>query len=245
MMLLHVKNLSKLFGGVTAVKNLNFEVHKGEILGLIGPNGCGKTTLFNLITGFYKPDGGTIFFEGKDITSIKPYKACQMGIARTFQIVRPFSELTAWENVAIGRLYGSDPVRSLDQGKKEVQHILDFIGFGDKTRVIANHLGLVDRKTLELGRGLATRPKLLLLDEMMAGLNPVEVETTMRLVQRITDSGVTIIIVEHLMKAVLGMSDRIIVLNAGEKIAEGTPKEIISNPLVIHAYLGRSLYARG
>lgn len=245
MVLLQVRNLSKLFGGVMAIKNLDFEVNKNEILGLIGPNGCGKTTLFNVITGFHKSDRGAIFLEGKDITYVKPYMACQMGIARTFQIVRPFPELTTLENVAIGRLYGRDPIRSLDQGRKEAQEILNFIGFADKTDAIARNLGLVDRKTLELGRALATKPKLLLLDEIMAGLNPVEIETTMRLVQAIRESGITVVVVEHLMKAVLGMSDRIIVLNAGEKIAEGTPKQIFSDPNVIQAYLGRTLHAHG
>lgn len=245
MVLLRVCTLSKFFGGVTAIKNLDFEVKKNEILGLIGPNGCGKTTLFNLITGFHKSDRGAIFLEGKDITHVKPYMACQKGIARTFQIVRPFSELTTLENVAIGTLYGSDPIRSLNQGRKEAQKILNFIGFADKTKVIARNLGLVDRKTLELGRALATKPKLLLLDEIMAGLNPVEIETTMRLVHAIRESGITVIVVEHLMKAVLGMSDRIIVLNAGEKIAEGTPKQISVDPQVIQAYLGRTLHANG
>jgi len=245
MVLLRVRNLSKFFGGVTAIKNLDFEVNKDEILGLIGPNGCGKTTLFNLITGFHKADRGDISLEGKDITHVKPYRACQMGIARTFQIVRPFSELTTLENVAMGTLYGSSPTRSLEQGRKEAQRILNFIGFDRKTHVIARNLSLVDRKTLELGRALATKPKLLLLDEMMAGLNPVEIESTMRLVQAIRESGITVIVVEHLMKAVLGMSDRIIVLNAGEKIAEGTPKQISSDPQVIQAYLGRTLHAHG
>jgi branched-chain amino acid transport system ATP-binding protein len=243
MPLLEIENLSKAFGGVLAVRHLDFTVSEGEILGLIGPNGSGKTTLFNLITGLLKPDTGRIRFNNKDITGIAPYKICQSGVARTFQLVRPFTQMTPLENVMVGRAYGSDPVLNTGQARIESEEILALAGLAGKPVRTAAMLGLVDRKRLEIARALATKPKLLLLDEMMAGLNPVEIEDAMRLVKGIRDSGITLIVVEHVMRAVLGISDRMIVLNVGEKIAEGTPQEIASNRQVIDAYLGEESYA--
>ena len=243
MLILEVENLSKSFGGVQALRKVEFVLNEGEILGLIGPNGSGKTTLFNLIAGLMKSDEGKIRFKDRDITNVKSYRVCQSGIARTFQIVRPFAHLTTLQNVMVGRAYGGNPVRNMHQAKRESEEILKYIGLGGKESIAAHSLTLVDRKRLELARALATKPELLLLDEMMAGLNPTEVEDAMRLIKRIRDSGVTLIMVEHVMKAVMGISDRIMVLNVGEKIAEGTPQEISSNKQVIEAYLGEEANA--
>jgi branched-chain amino acid transport system ATP-binding protein len=242
-LLLEVERLSKSFGGLTALRALNFGVNEGEILGLIGPNGSGKTTLFNLITGALKPDSGQVRFRGENITGLKPHQVCQMGIARIFQLVKPFAQMTALQNVMVGRLYGRNPARSLKQATIESRETLDFVGLGDKADIVAGSLTLADRKRLELGRALAARPQLLLLDELMAGLNPVETETAMRLVKNIMDSGITVIMVEHIVKAVVGLSNRMIVINAGEKIAEGAPQQVVNDQQVIEAYLGKTQHA--
>jgi branched-chain amino acid transport system ATP-binding protein len=244
MTFLEVENLSKTFGGVVAINRVSLTLNHGEILGLIGPNGSGKTTLFNLISGLIKPDTGRIRFNDKDITGIPAYKICQSGIARTFQLVKPFSRLSPLQNVMVGRAYGSDPARNTRQARIEAEQILALTGLIGRRVPRAGMLGLVDRKRLEIARALATRPKLLLLDEMMAGLNPTEVEDAMRLVRGIRDSGITVIVVEHVMKAIMGISDRVIVLNVGEKIADGTPQEVASNSHVIEAYLGKGRHAR-
>lgn len=243
MAFLKVENLSKSFGGLQVLSNVNFEVHQGEILGLIGPNGSGKTTLFNLITGFLKPNIGKIIFEGKDITSAQNHHVCQVGIARTFQLVKPFAHMTALQNVVVGRMYGRKPAQNLREAHAESEEILGSIGLVTKKDNIAHSLTLSDRKRLELAKALATRPKLLLVDEMMAGLNLTETEEAIRIIKKIRDSGVTLMVVEHVMKAVLGISDRIMVLNAGEKIAEGAPQEIMRDKGVIEAYLGKESYA--
>ena len=225
-----------------AVNFVSMEVVEGEILGLIGPNGAGKTTLFNLITGIHLPSKGQILFDGKDITTAASHKRCWMGIARTFQLVRIFPELTVSENVAIGRVYGRDSVRSKFQAESEADEILEKVGLADRASEKAKSLTLVDRKRLELARALATKPKLLLLDELLAGLNPSEMLASMELIQSIRKMGITIIMVEHLVKAVFGVADRIVVLNAGDLIAEGTPNAIARDPRVIDAYLGTSSY---
>jgi branched-chain amino acid transport system ATP-binding protein len=243
MPMLEVENLSKSFGGLVAIGNLNFTITEGEILGLIGPNGSGKTTLFNLITGLLKPDAGKIRFYKKDIAGIAPHKICQGGIARTFQLVKPFARMSTLQNVMTGRAYGREPARNIKQARLESEEILAFTGLARKKVPMAAMLSLVDRKRLEIARALATKPKLLLLDEMMAGLNPTETEDAMNLVKKIRDSGITLIVVEHVMRAVLGISDRVIVLNVGKKIAEGTPQEVASNRQVIEAYLGEEGYA--
>jgi branched-chain amino acid transport system ATP-binding protein len=238
MKLLEVENVSKGFGGVIAVHRVSFDLHQGEVLGLIGPNGAGKSTLFNLITGISKPDEGKIRFNHQDITGIAPYKICQCGIARTFQLVKPFSRLTPMENVMVGRAYGGQPARNIKQARMESAQILSLTGLGDKPVRTAGMLSLVDRKRLEIARALATKPQLLLLDEMMAGLNPTELDDAIRLIKAIRDSGISLIVVEHVMKVIMGISDRIIVLKVGEKIADGTPLEVTSNRQVIEAYLG-------
>lgn len=238
MPMLDVEGLYKSFGGLVAIKNLDFTVNEGEIVGLIGPNGSGKTTFFNLISGLLKPDAGKIRFDNRDITGVRPHQICQAGIARTFQLVRPFTRMSPLQNVMVGRAYGTEPAHSMRQAKSESEETLAFTGLARKKVAMAAMLSLVDRKRLEIARALATKPKLLLLDEMMSGLNPAETEDAMSLVKKIRDSGITLIVVEHVMRAVLGISDRVIVLNGGEKIAEGTPQEVASNRQVIEAYLG-------
>jgi len=244
MPILEVENLSKSFEGLVAVSNVSFTVDEGMIFGLIGPNGSGKTTLFNLITGFLKPDAGKISFQGKEITGVAPYHLCKVGIARTFQLNKPFSSMTASENVMVGRIYGNEAARNLSEASAEAEGLLMLMGLEKKRHSIAGVLGIVDRKRLEVARALATKPKILFLDEVMAGLNLREIEDVMQLLKNLRNSGVTLIIVEHVMKALLGVSDHVMVLNAGEKIAEGTPREIVRNQQVIEAYLGEGFSAR-
>jgi branched-chain amino acid transport system ATP-binding protein len=240
---LEVERLTKSFGGLTAVFDLSFGLEEGEIVGLMGPNGSGKTTLFSLITGFLKPDTGEVRFKGKGITGLKPHKVCENGIMRTFQLVKPFTNMIAVENVMVGRVYGRNPAVSLNKAEKESREILEFVGLGDKCDIVAGNLTLPDRKRLEVARALAGRPHLLLLDEIMAGLNPVEVEAAVQLVRNINKSGVTIFMIEHIVKVLMGISRKVIVINVGAKIAEGPPKEIVKNKKVVEAYLGKKGHA--
>ena len=242
-MFLQLERVAKSFKGLMAVNFVTMQVNEGEILGLIGPNGAGKTTLFNLITGVYPPSQGQVIFEGKDITSTAPHTRCWMGIARTFQLVRPFPNMTVLENVTTGRVYGHSAIKKRHQAETEALEILEKVGLANQVSTKAHNLTLVDRKRLELARALATKPKLLLLDELLAGLNPSEMLASMELIQSIRDSGITIIMVEHLIKAVFGIANRMVVLNAGELIAEGTPGEVANNERVIDAYLGKSYHA--
>jgi branched-chain amino acid transport system ATP-binding protein len=233
--LLEARGLAKRFGGVQAVSGLDLTVARGELLGLIGPNGAGKTTVFNLLSGFATPDAGDIRFDGRPIGGLPPHAICRLGLARTFQIVRPFPRMTVLENVRVGALARHPQAgRALDRAHAVVERV----GLGARARVVAGSLTLAERKRLELARALATEPTLLLLDEVMAGLNPTEIETIIELIRGIHASGVSMLLIEHNMRAVMALSHRIVALSFGEKIAESSPSAVANHPKVIEAYLG-------
>jgi branched-chain amino acid transport system ATP-binding protein len=234
-MLLEVRGLTKHFAGLTAVLDFDQSVKSGEILGLIGPNGAGKTTLFNLISGFLHPSKGKIIFKNKEVTGMKPAQICRLGIARTFQIVKPLGRMTVLENVMVGAFCRTKDPRKVRELATEV---LEFTHQSEIMNKKAASLTLGDRKLLEISRALATRPDLLLLDECMAGLNSKEISVAIQLIGKIKEKGITIIVIEHVMKAIMSISDRIVVLNYGEKIMEGNPEEVVNDQQVIKAYLG-------
>ena len=235
-----VKNLHKSFGDLKAVDGANFEVRQGEIFSLLGPNGAGKTTLFNTVAGVFRPESGMIRFNGEEITGLPPFELSLKGIARTFQITKPFLNITVLDNMMVGAL---SKEKNLETGKKISLEVLQFVGLASKKDLMAAKLTLEDRKRLELARALATKPRLLLLDEVMAGLNPKEMEDTLKLIRKVQAEGMTIFVVEHVMKAILSVSHRVMVLHHGEKIAEGAPNDIVQNQKVIDAYLGQSYHA--
>ncbi len=237
---LKIENMCKSFGGLMAISHLDLDMEEGQSLGLIGPNGSGKTTALNLITGFLKPDTGRIVFRDENIAGLPRYRVCQKGIARTFQIIKPFLDFTALENVMAGRSFGHQPAANLKIAAKESRELLDRVGLGDKAEVKAKDLSLMQRKRLELARALGARPYLLLLDELMAGLNPSETDEACSLIKSIRDQGMTMIVVEHIVKAICDLSDHVVVLNMGEKIAEGPSQDIICNQQVVEVYLGKA-----
>ncbi len=240
MRILTAEQLCKSFGGLRAINNLDFHVDEGEIVGIIGPNGSGKTTTLNLITGFLKPNSGKIIFRGEEISGLARHNVNQKGIARTFQLCKPFMDFTALQNVMVGRAYSRIPSQNLRLAEKESLEILEQVGLGSKAQVLVKNLRVMERKRLELARALATKPYLLLLDELMAGLNLTEANEACKMISQIRDTNISILMVEHIVKAVTCLSDRIIVLDMGEKIAEGCPDEIIHDPKVIDVYLGTS-----
>jgi branched-chain amino acid transport system ATP-binding protein len=238
MVLLEGKKVTKMFGGLTAVADVDFELQEGEIFGLIGPNGAGKTTLLNLINGVFPITRGELFFGGKRLNGLKPYQITRLGIGRAFQIVRAFEGLTVKENVLVGNLFGRKKPKDIKKGLKEVEVILEFLGLAPKMDYMVSEITIADRKRLELARALSMEPKLLLLDEVMAGLNPREVDDLMATIVQINQKGISILLIEHVMKAVMGISHRIMVLQFGKRIALGSPQEIAGNQKVIESYLG-------
>ena len=240
---LEVDNLSRAFGGVQAVNGVTFALTPGEIVGLIGPNGAGKTTLVNLVTGVVSPSSGTVRFGGRDVTRQRPWQAARNGLARTFQVVQPFPEMTVLDNVAAGALFAGRAASRADAEAQARDH-LSFVGLAYEAHRPAAALPLPGRKRLELAKSLAMKPKVLLLDEVNAGLNTGEVEQALMLMRAIADRGITILIIEHLMKVVLTLSQRILVLHRGKLVSEGEPKAVIQDPVVIEAYLGRKFAER-
>jgi branched-chain amino acid transport system ATP-binding protein len=243
MPILEGRGVTKFFGGLAAVSNVDFTVDQGEILGLIGPNGAGKTTLFNLISAALPLSSGEIRFKGQKISGLKPHQICRMGISRTFQETKVFPNIPVFQNVLVGAFFGTPTHISGAAAANEATQALEFVGLTAMSATPINDLTLVNQKRVEVARALATKPELLLLDELMAGLTPTEVSEAMKLVTRIRDKGVTVVMVEHVMKAIMGISARVMVLNHGEKIAEGTCSEISCNKTVIDIYLGEAIHA--
>ena len=235
MRLLSVKNIARFFGGLAALTDVSFDVQKGEIIGLIGPNGAGKTTLFNVINGFYRPSEGEVFFNGKNISRLKPNRICMLGIARTFQVVKPLRRMTVLDNVIASSFLRA---KTKAEAEKAALEVLEFTGLHDERNLLSKGLPLGKRKRLEIARALATGPEMLLLDESFAGLNPSELNESIEIIGKIKKRGITMMVIEHHMRVIMSISDRIVVLNYGEKIAEGSPREIGNNPLVVTAYLG-------
>jgi len=236
--MLEGEGVSKNFGGLAAISNVDFHVDEGEIVGLIGPNGAGKTTLFNLISAALTTKQGVIKFKGEEITGLSPNQICKMGVARTFQAVKVFPNMPAITNVYIGAMFGTPSRVPSAEAARESEELLEFVGLSAAKAAPASDLTLANQKRVEVARALATKPELLMLDELMAGLNTTEITEAMEMVARIRDKGITIFMIEHVMKAIMGVCDRIMVLHHGVKIAEGTPQEIANNKTVVEVYLG-------
>jgi branched-chain amino acid transport system ATP-binding protein len=236
-----IRNISKRFGGLRAIQDVSFAVKEYETLALIGPNGAGKTTSFNLITGFHRPDSGSIIAFGRELVGLRPYDICAHGLARTFQVARPFGGMTVLANVMTGAFLRD---KKPEIARTRAREAIDFVGLSAKEHTPARDLTTIDQRRLEMARALATEPRLLLLDEVMAGLNPAEIDQAVGLVGKLAQRGLTIVIVEHVMRAIMAVARHIVVLDHGQKIAEGTPKDVVANPEVVRAYLG-SGYASG
>jgi branched-chain amino acid transport system ATP-binding protein len=237
--IVEVKNLTKQFKGLRAVSDVSFSIERNTISGMIGPNGAGKTTLFNMITGFYPPTTGKVFYQGNDITSKRAHEYTRMGMVRTFQIMKPLANLTVLDNVISGAYFGRKKPKSYKEAREFALKTLEFTGLYEKRNVLAKDMGTPSQKRLEMARALATSPSMLLLDEVMAGLNPTETDEAIQLIFRIRDSGITIFMIEHIMRAVVSLCEKVIVLHHGEKIAEGTPERVMNDEYVIEVYLGK------
>ena len=234
--MLELKNIEKKFGGNLVLQGISFSLEPGRITGLIGPNGAGKTTLFNVITGFHKDHSGTVIFSGDKITGLNPEDICKKGICRTFQVTKPFANITLTQNVMIGALSRLERIKD---ARRKAQEILDFVGLYEKREILGRNLTIADRKKLEIARGLATSPKIFLLDEVMAGLNESELLEMKKLIRNIADSGITLFIIEHIMTVIMELSQKVIVLDQGKFLTSGTPEQVTKNPEVIKAYLGK------
>lgn len=237
--IIEVQSITKSFKGLKAVSDVSFTVEEGAITGMIGPNGAGKSTTFNMICGYYPPTSGTILYRGENITGKRAYEYADMGIARTFQIMKPLGNLTVLDNVASSAFFGRYKAKNLKQAREIARETLEFTGLYAKRNVLAREMGTPDQKRLEMARALATRPQMLFLDEVMAGLNPAETEDAIALIRRINENGVTIFLIEHIMKAVVSLCEKVIVLHHGEKIATGTPEQVMNDPYVMEVYLGK------
>lgn len=244
MEILECRNVTKNFGGLVAISKIDLSVEQGKITGLIGPNGAGKTTLFNLISGAIPLKSGTIHFKSKRINGLKPHQICEQGLARTFQSAKVFGTMSVLSNVMLSSLFGSLPHLSQADAGRVTAECLEFVGLSDMKETLAKDLTIVNQKRLEVARALATRPQLLMLDEVMAGLNPTEIAQAMEIIKKLQSKGITILIIEHVMTAIMNVCDRIVVLHHGEKIAEGTPQEISANQTVIDIYLGEYGHAQ-
>ena len=242
---LEVRRLSKRFGGLWALRDVSFAVEQGEILGIIGPNGAGKSTLVNLITGYARPTGGQVVIGGKDVTGMRPWAIAHDRVARTFQVVKPFRGLTVRENVAIGAMHGSERDRTVQDALATADRLLDLVGIASHAAAAPSQLSVADARRLELAKALATRPRLLLIDEVMAGLRLHEIESAVDLIHRLRAGGITIVAIEHVMKAIVSVSDRILVLHHGSILALGSPADVLSDQRVIEAYLGHRYVTRG
>lgn len=237
MSLLQVQDVTMRFGGLIAVNDLSLEIGEGQILGLIGPNGAGKSTAFNCVAGLYKPSEGHILFDGEDVTGQKPWDLCKKGLARTFQIVKPFQSMTVLDNVTVGAFAVTE---KRDDARDKAMEVLRLLGMADKSDAMPGSLTIADRKRLEIARALATDPKLLLLDEVMAGLRPTEVDEVIDIIQTLRGRGMTIFVIEHIMRAIMALSDEIVVIHFGKKICRGKPEQVAQDENVIKAYLGEN-----